>query len=323
MNDLMRKYLQGQATEQERMTLLAHLRADEQIGNWLRAEMEFSDSKMPQPVQERILRNIMGSRRPSAGRNARSYFLMAACISLFVILCGVCGILLWQNISARNTMLCADLVVSTQMGEHSQITLPDGTEVTLNALTTIRYATAMPDGKRRVQVDGEAFFHVAKDAEHPFIVTAGDVDVTCLGTSFDVRNYADEKTTAVVLAEGKVRVNTAEADLTMEPNSRVIYNRSTKALSKRSVPSSDYTCWMSGEVRYNNQTLEQIAAELSRNYNIEFVITSDELKQERFNGYLGRSSLRNILDVLCLASNMSYHVDNETMVYIYPRKKSK
>ena len=78
---------------------------------------------------------------------------------------------------------------------------------------------------------------------------------------------------------------------------------------------------MSGEVRYNNQTLEQIAAELSRNYNIEVVITSDELKQERFTGYLGRSSLRNILDVICLASDLNYHVDGDTKVYIYPRKK--
>ena len=319
MNDLMRKYLQGQATEQERMTLLAHLRADEQIGNWLRAEMEFSDSKMPQPVQERILRNIMGSRRPSAGRNARSYFLMAACISLLAVLCGLVGMLLWQN-NARNNMLCADVVVSTQLGEHSRIVLPDGTLVTLNASTTVRYATAMPDGKRRVQVDGEAFFDVAKDAEHPFVVSAGDVDITCLGTSFDVRNYANETTTAVVLAEGKVCVSTAAADLTMEPDSRAVYNRASHTLSKHSVPSNDYTCWLNGEIRYNNQTLEQIAAELARNYNIELVITDDELKQERFTGYLGRSSLRNILDVLCLASNLSYHVDGDTKVYVYPHK---
>lgn len=320
MKDLMQKYLQGQATEQERTELLARIRSDKQIDAWLRADMEYSDSQMPRPMQDRILRNIVGQRREPAIHSMRPYYWIAACISLFVMVCGLCSILFMQNYAA-NDMLCADVVVSTQMGEQSHITLPDGSQVTLNALSTIRYATAMPDGKRRVQVDGEAFFNVAKDPEHPFVVTAGDVDITCLGTSFDVRNYADEQTTAVVLADGKVRVSTAEADLTMEPDSRVVYNRSTKTLSKRSVPSSDYICWMSGEVRYNNQTLEQIAAELSRNYNIEVVITSDELKQERFTGYLGRSSLRNILDVICLASDLNYHVDGDTKVYVYPRKK--
>ena len=145
--------------------------------------------------------------------------------------------------------------------------------------------------------------------------------VTCLGTSFDVRNYSDESTASVVLRDGKVRVNARDADLTMEPGSRVLMDRQTLALSKHTVTPSDYTAWLNGEIKFNNQTLEEIAAELSRNYNIDLVITSDELKQERFNGYLGRSSLRNILDVLCLASDMSYHVDNDTMVYIYPRKK--
>ena len=324
MKELMQKYLHGEATEQERSELLSYLHTDEQIGQWLRADIEFSESQMPPQLQERILRNIVGERHPRLGHTESTMRrLLAACSIVIAILCGVCGWLFYAYHAQSNEvgLLCDDLVIRTKMGEHSQVTLPDGTDVTLNTLTTIRYATAMQDGKRRVTVDGEAFFRVAKDVEHPFVVTAGDVDVTCLGTSFDVRNYADEKNTAVVLAEGKVRVSTAEADLTMEPDSRVLYNRSTKTLSKRSVPSNDYTCWMSGEVRYNNQSLEQIAAELSRNYNIEVVITSDELKQERFTGYLGRSSLRNILDVLCLASDVNYHVDGDTKVYVYPRKK--
>ncbi|MBO4577372.1 MAG: FecR domain-containing protein [Paludibacteraceae bacterium] len=323
MNTLMQKYLRGEATEQERMKLLSRLRADEEIGEWLRADMEFSDSRMPQPVQDRILRNIMGEHQSASSRQERPFrFWLAACCTAIVVLCGVCGYLLWSNhnLSTDREMLNSDVIIHTDLGEHSHVTLPDGTEVTLNAQTTVRYATAMTDGKRRVQVDGEAFFRVAKDAEHPFIVTSGDVDVTCLGTSFDVRHYADDNSVAVVLAEGKVRVSAYDAEMTMEPDSRVVYDCDAKTLSKQSVPSTDYTCWLSGEVKYNNQTLEQIASELSRNYNIRLVITSDELKQERFTGYLGRASLRNILDVMCLAANMNYHIADDTVVYVYARK---
>ena len=323
MKELMQKYLRGEATEPERKELLNRLRTDEQVDNWLRWDMECSDSRMPQPVQERILRNIMGASHPSdATRRLYARRWLAACCIVLVVLCGLGGTWIWHRSGtpAEEERLCADIVIRTQLGEHSHITLPDGSEVTLNAQTTVRYATAMPDGKRRVQVDGEAFFKVAKDAEHPFVVTAGDVDVTCLGTCFDVRHYAEENSVAVVLAEGKVRVHANEAEVTMEPDSRVVYDCKAKTLSKRSVPSADYTCWMSGEVRYNDCTLEQIAAELSRNYNIRLVITDDKLKQERFTGYLGHSSLRNVLDVLCLASDMNYHIADDTIVYVYARK---
>lgn len=321
MKELIQTYLRGEATEQERMELLSALRTDERIGSWLRADMEFSDSRMPQPVQERILRNIMGESHVNAARRRNIRLGLAACCAVIIALCGVSGFLLWHTQDTLdNNMLCDDVVVRTQLGEHSQVTLPDGTEVTLNAQTTVRYATAMSDGKRRVQVDGEAFFDVAKDEQHPFVVTAGEVDVTCLGTSFDVRHYADDNSVAVVLAEGKVRVSANEAEVTMEPDSRVVYDCAAQTLSKHSAPSSDYTCWLNGEVKYNNQTLEEIAAELSRNHNIRLVITNDELKHERFTGYLGRASLRNILDVMCLAANMNYHIADDTVVYVYARK---
>jgi len=321
MKQLFEKYLAGNATAEERETLLRRLHADEQLGGWLRADIEFAEGGMPEPIRERILNNVYArTQRPLISRRCWSI----AAVMLILIISGALG---WTLFGLRNQNLKSqisdnpirDIVVTTGMGEHSRVSLPDGTALTLNAQTTVRYNLA--DGKRQVSIDGEAFFEVARDPEHPFVVSANGMTVTCLGTSFDVRNYSDESNISVVLRDGKVRVNARDADLTMEPGSRVLMDRQTLALSKHTVTPSDYTAWLNGEIKFNNQTLEEIAAELSRNYNIDLVITSDELRQERFNGYLGRSSLRNILDVLCLASDMSYHVDNDTMVYIYPRKK--
>ena len=321
MKQLFEKYLAGNATAEERETLLRQLHADEQLGGWLRADIEFAEGGMPEPIRERILNNVYArTQRPLISRRCWSI----AAVMLILIISGALG---WTLFGLRNQNLKSqisnnqirDIIVTTGMGEHSRVSLPDGSLLTLNAQTTVRYNLA--DGKRQVSIDGEAFFEVARDPEHPFVVSANGMTVTCLGTSFDVRNYSDESTASVVLRDGKVRVNARDADLTMEPGSRVLMDRQTLALSKHTVTPSDYTAWLNGEIKFNNQTLEEIAAELSRNYNIDLVITSDELKQERFNGYLGRSSLRNILDVLCLASDMSYHVDNDTMVYIYPRKK--
>lgn len=320
MKQLFEKYLAGDATAEERESLLRQLHADEQLGGWLRADIEFAEGGMPEPIRERILNNVYArTQRPLISRRCWS---IAAVMLILIISCALGWTLFGiQNQKSETTNHQSPIVVTTGMGEHSHVSLPDGTALTLNAQTTVRYN--LSDGKRQVSIDGEAFFEVARDPEHPFVVTANGMTVTCLGTAFDVRNYSDESNISVVLRDGKVRVNARDADLTMEPGSRVLMDRQTLALSKHTVNPSDYTAWLNGEIKYNDQTLEEIAAELSRNYNIDLVITSDELKQERFTGYLGRSSLRNILDVLCLASNMSYHVDNETMVYIYPRKKAK
>lgn len=321
MKQLFEKYLAGNATAEEREGLLRQLHADEQLGGWLRTDIEFAEGGMPEPIRERILNNVYArTQRPLISRRCWSI----AAVMLILIISGALGWVLFgiqnQNLKSQiSNNQIRDIIVTTGMGEHSRVSLPDGSLLTLNAQTTVRYNLA--DGKRQVSIDGEAFFEVARDPEHPFVVTANGMTVTCLGTSFDVRNYSDESNISVVLRDGKVRVNARDADLTMEPGSRVLMDRQTFALSKHTVTPSDYTAWLNGEIKYNDQTLEEIAAELSRNYNIDLVITSDELKQERFTGYLGRSSLRNILDVLCLASDMSYHVDNDTMVYIYPRKK--
>lgn len=321
MTELFEKYLSGTANAEEREALLRQLHADEQLGGWLQADMEYADGgRMPEPIRDRILKNVYAqSKRPFSRRRT----VAAAAVIAVLVLAGALG---WTMFGVQRTSLNTqsmpqqDLVIATGMGEHSRVTLPDGTALTLNAQTTVWFN--FRDGKRCANVDGEAYFEVARDEEHPFVVEAGEANVACLGTAFNVRNYADENNVSVVLSNGKVRVSAHEADVTMEPDSRVVMDRKSLALSKHTVKASDYTAWLNGEVKYNNQTLEDIAAELSRNYNISMVITSDELKHERFNGYLGRSSLRNILDVLCLASNMSYYVDNDTMVYVYPRKKN-
>lgn len=328
MKELFDKYLSGTATAEERESLLRHLRDDELLAGWFRADIEYAEGGMPEPIRERILRNIYSSVTPasndqSASRTQHRAFAwhrwrVAAVVSAIVALSVALGWSLLRQQAAGTDMPMGDIVVSTGMGEHSHVTLPDGTMLTLNAQTTVRYNTL--SGTRHAMVDGEAFFEVARDTLHPFVVQAAQAQVTCLGTAFNVRNYADEKNVSVVLVEGKVRVNAKDADLTMEPGSRVLMDRRTLALSKHMVNASDYTAWLSGEVKYNNQTLEEIAAELSRNYNIKLVITSDELKHERFTGYLGHASLRNILDVMCLAANMNYHIADDTVVYVYARK---
>lgn len=322
--DIAERYLVGQASESEQQELLDWMQRDVDLDLWFRTNLELTENNIPEEVRHRVLNGILldgesaqeskicreGTRLSLWGRIA------AVCVVLIMSMgVGVGGFFLGKGTSSYATNA---LEVRTDVGERSRVTLPDGTEVVTNAVSKLRYEQTT-SGERSVYLDGEAFFEVAKDAEHPFVVHTSDMSVTCLGTRFDVRSYADEQQSQVVLSDGKVRVNSRDAEITMEPNTKVTLDKESLAMTKQSVSSELYTCWTSGEIRYNDQTLEEIAAELSRNYHVQMVITSDKLRKERFTGYLGHCSLRNVLDLLSLTSNINYYVDNDTVVYVYAK----
>lgn len=309
--DKINRVLNNEASEQEAKEVAQWFGSVEgQLGAslMLDADLEAMVPHYDAPVRYERVRNI---------NNVSRWWRVAAVVAMVLMVGAGLGGYFWQPKASWNTS--SQIVkIQTGIGERSRAILPDGTEVSLNAMTSVTYDCSMSSGKRQVNVEGEAYFDVAKDAEHPFVIDANQMEVTCLGTALNVRNYADEQTSSVVLVEGKVRVTTESGDLTMEPDSRVECDKESLQLSKTKVLASNYTCWLKGETRYNNQSLENIARELARNYHINIIITSDELKEQHFTGYLGSCSLRNVLDILTITSDMAYHIDGDS-VYIYAR----
>lgn len=317
MKKLAEKYLQGNLSNMEKEHLLYLIKNDQNVDEWVRTSIEMADEVIPDIVRDRVINNVFRSNTTAPAIRSRMLIwkrVMMIC-SVMVAMCVGAAV---YHYTFRVDHMTGMFEVATNIGERSNVTLPDGTHVVLNAKTKLQYNYSMIDGKRKVFLQGEAFFDVEEDTDHPFIVYANDVEVECLGTSFNVRNHEEEQTVSVVLVEGKVRVQAGAAELLMEPDNRMVFDKHTLALSKHRVDSDNYLCWLNNEVRYNNQTLEEIAGELARNYNIRIVITSDELKKERFTGYLGQSSLRNVLEVLSMTSGIRYYYDTDT-VYLHKR----
>lgn len=317
------KYLEGVISDDERQLLVKDVREDKELDAWMRSQLEDVEGYMPDRTNERVWEAIqteIAKDKQCRGCSSRpSVLRWCAVVGICLVLMGVAA---WMGHSwyEPNALVQANLpiVVSTGAGEHSRIVLPDGTEVTLNAMTTLQYDCAMSSGERRVLVEGEAFFDVAKDSIHPFVIDVNQMEVTCLGTSLNVCNYEDDQTASVVLVDGKVRVVTDNGDLTMEPNSRVECDKQSLQLTKQVVIAANYTCWLRGETRYNDQSLEDITRDLARNYHMQFVIANDNLRAQCYTGFLGACSLRNVLDILTITTNMSYKIDGD-LVYIFAR----
>lgn len=162
-------------------------------------------------------------------------------------------------------------------GEYA-LQLADSSRVWLNAETRLRYPVAFAGTERRVELTGEAYFEVSKDATRPFIVRANGVDVRVLGTSFNVAAYGAEVVTTLV--EGRVAVEAGSKRVTLEPDRQAVWDG--KQMEVRQVDASNYGLWRKGIFYFEDRRLEEILDALARWYGVEVFYVNPETKDMRF-----------------------------------------
>ncbi|WP_171017201.1 FecR family protein [Maribacter sp. ACAM166] len=171
-------------------------------------------------------------------------------------------------------------------GKVFNLELSDGTIVNLNSGTKIRYPVKFLKGKKReVFIDGEAFFDVTKDKEHPFIVNTDDVAITVLGTKFNVSSYKEDSEITTVLVEGSVNITDMvdmEHNLVLKPGMKGSWNKSKKSINMDKVDTKLYTGWIRGELIFKNSIFSKMAKTLERKYNVSI---------ENKNKYLAKKVL--------------------------------
>ena len=178
----------------------------------------------------------------------------------------------------------------TPTGSAYQMTLADGTQVWVNENTVIRYPVAFKSEERRVQLRGEAYFDVAHDGEHPFLVETDGVEVKVYGTEFNVNAY-DSTRIQTVLVEGKVgmRVNETGEEVVLKPRQLAEYDKAASHISVTEVSPYAHIAWKNGEFVFDNTTIEEIMERLATWYGIEVFYASEGAKQVRFSGILDRN----------------------------------
>jgi transmembrane sensor len=203
--------------------------------------------------------------------------------------------------------------LSTGKGETYQLQLPDGTRVWLNAATSLTYANVLTTGgKRSVELNGEAYFEVAKDKAHPFVVKSAGQQVDVLGTHFNVNSYADAAATQTTLLEGSVRVSakTGEA-ATLKPGqqSLVVYKR---PITVKTVDLSEAMAWKDGYFRFYEVDLETFMRTISRWYDIDVIFEGGiaQYKDLAFGGAVSRSkNISEVLKILAQTGKVSYRIE--------------
>jgi transmembrane sensor len=217
------------------------------------------------------------------------------------------GIGLWRPVPAPRWTQYA-----TQVGEHRQVLLPDGSRVVLNSNSVLRLATSWTPGQlREVWLRGEAYFSVrhtapaalkavaAAPSAAKFIVHAGRLDVAVLGTQFNVLNQAGR--TKVVLSEGQIQLRRPDGSaepLLMKPGELVEYDgvKPQAPLVKRRVKAALYSAWTSGQLDFDDTPAAEIIALLEDNYGLQITVGNPQLLQQKLTGSVPNQDVNVLLD---------------------------
>lgn len=205
-------------------------------------------------------------------------------------------------------------------GKRFNLTLSDGTSVHLNAGSSLKYPVNFINGQlREVYLEGEAYFDVAKDKSHPFIVHAEEVNIKVLGTSFNVSSYKEDSKVNTVLVEGAVQLydaHTPENTTLLEPGFKATMDKVNGDIALSEVDTEVYTGWMTGDVVFRNTPFPKMIAALERSYGVTIENKNSDLEAVNFNASFN-VNIERIEDILAALSEMksfNYSIINKNIL---------
>jgi transmembrane sensor len=236
--------------------------------------------------------------------------------------------------------------ITTKNGSKTNLLLPDGTKVWLNAGSTISYDSSYGRTIREVALSGEAFFDVIKNKERPFIIHASKINIKVLGTQFNVRSYPSDNTTEASLIRGSIEVTFRDKPnkkIILKPNEKIVVDtdRNSEDVSEtirrtshekiHEVPGVDIkkltyeyktgtiieTSWVQNKLIFQDEPFDEIARQLERWYGVSIIFKNDRLKENRLTGSFKNETIWQALDALKFTASFHYTIDNHNTVTIF------
>ncbi len=318
MNELFTKYIQGRCNPAEKAEILDKLGSSAPSGDLLYSLKKHWHETHGIEVDETVdfdsvLNKIHHSVNLLEEEEKKSHYTLLhrfyswSRIAAAVVVILMASVGVWY--SGHTGMFQKEVfyTVSSVRGQSSNVELPDGSQVWLNGESSIVYSSRYGFRNRNIDLDGEGFFEVAKKSGSPFVVKAGKVEVTALGTRFNVDAYSDNKPLKVTLEEGRVKVSHCDEDIEMEPGMQVIIAGDGMKLKK--VDTQLFTSWHSGKLIFKDELLHSITHQLGKIYDVEFSFETDDLKNFRYRGSVSLdNSILKALEMLRFSTGIKYEI---------------
>jgi ferric-dicitrate binding protein FerR (iron transport regulator) len=244
---------------------------------------------------------------PKRRRIQRGWMAAAACLLLVVAT--------WLVIQRQAPSHQQFVTIDNPSGSIRQIELPDHSQVWLNAGSQLQYAENF-SGDRSIRLQGEAIFDVTEDKLHPFVVRAGDLQTTVLGTRFNVRSFGEEQESDITVLQGKVRVDNAGKALdVLTPARQLQWDRQQQAFKTLTVDTAVVTAWQQGKLQFNGQTMDVIAGVLARWYKMRFTFRDSSVRYCRaYAQFKSDTPLTEVLASMSLVLDFKYIIDDKQRI---------
>lgn len=250
----------------------------------------------------------------SVARNKKSYYrlLYRAAAILAVPLLLIAGWYLGTRSSSSPRQMISTM--TAPKGQIAECVLADGTRIWLNSGTTIHYDPAFTGKSRIVNLDGEAYFKVAKIKNRPFIVNTADLQIKVLGTSFNVRAYSCDNQTETTLEEGSIELgfknSPGQAPVRLTPGECASFQVTGKNLFIEKTDTYLHTAWRDGKYIFKDADLETITRQLEKLYDVRIHLENTAAKHQRFRGIFEyKQNIFDALETIERTTSLKYRIN--------------
>ena len=314
---LIANYLSGEASQSEKDELtrwIGESPANKRIFEenqriWAKSQTYFAASEISsdrEKIKDKIIQQLS---KPTKKVSLSTWIYRVAAILALPVMLGI-GWYLGSTEISSETQMCE---VTAPKGQISKCVLADGTEVWLNAGSTLKYDAALKGNLREVNLDGEAYFKVSKNEHKPFVVTTGHAQIKVLGTIFNLKAYSGENKVETTLEEGSVEFTlngSATKPLELKPGEQVVYNISEKKITVGRVETYLHTAWKDGKFVFKDADLQTIIQELEKLYDVRIHLENDSLLKLHFRGMFEyEQNIFSALETLEQTTNMKYKMN--------------
>lgn len=282
------------------------------------AEDSFASEVNLKNEWNRLLGSIQKENKPvGKTRIIGKYLQMAAGYAAAVLVGAALVFVFTHTRTLPEQVQGGSFIVQTDNSDRSFTQLPDGSRIWLNKGTKIEYNQQFGIGNRNVLLNGEAYFEVAKNKKLAFVVKTKSIDVTALGTSFNVNAYDDGNEVTTTLYTGKVNVQSTLTGYKtiLNPFEVAVFSKTKDKITTYVFTGPEKPVWMEPEFRFDMLPLIDISKQLERNYNVVFVYRNQKIKHLKFSGTFDRDEkLDEILRVIKINTNIDYAIKNDSVI---------
>lgn len=218
------------------------------------------------------------------------------------------GLLIYDHTNQPQNTIAINKLETPRGGKY-QLILPDGTKVWLNSASTLTYPITFKGNERKVSLEGEAYFEVAKNKKSVFKVVSGTQTVEVLGTHFNIKSYKDENESQTTLAEGSVKISKGFIHKILKPGQAAFTNDNSKSVEIGNADLEKDLAWKNNEFIFNGDDLKSIMREVSRWYDVE-VVYEGNFNQGKYLGVVSRSkNISEVLKMLQLTGKINFKIE--------------